>query len=714
MPEPERRSRGRPKKTEEIDWERGHKMMREWQKANPTRGRGFTQAEGECALLIIFGKELDSPAAYREKVQEVAAALGRDYQTVLLMLCDFIHTGLINPKARSQRYSKSEHQEEAEEEESDEEMDHMFDEDFGVQDEMNAAHQLMDLVDGTAAKHGDEVLQNMSPELKELYDALKNKRHRYDDDEKTIMVWIWLECGRDFDKALDIIQSIKKFGNVRKDCLERWAAEFGTETAERGPKPHWKFEKLLLNKLYLSGEVINSSTGEKTIVVLGSIFYNYAIIKQEAEDLREELLKDPEWSNDEKLRELAFSNKWVFLFNSRHGINGRKVTAIAKARPTPQDLKTIMTDDIQKTIIDGDFLTSETFNGDETAVNQGANPRIQYILNGMKRASAPSSQEKKRFTAFLCSDADGKMAPAFFIIKCSSKKPDLSGIRVLGELHKKEGFTKEDGRVHHDGKKDPMTKKTNPKPWTRSLELKMRESKKLETHQYIRPYLKHEKEGHIITAQHKAWMDSVTVCMLCDLLLHPLKEKLTRKKMLMVWDNCGPHKVEAVKKVFEECGIVIKTFPPNMTDLLQPMDLAVNKPVKNGIIRDRVNEIGKQFKQWREEAEATLKAGQELKPFQPSNPQISFAITSVLRMLAADFTKPKFMEGVAASYVTAGLRKDEDTEMYRDFEHFIAQDAVDEKSAQHLTPIKFEGQDVPNMSQTLLDMLIWMWKHDQK
>ena len=40
-------------------------------------------------------------------------------------------------------------------------------------------------------------------------------------------------------------------------------------------------------------------------------------------------------------------------------------------------------------------------------------------------------------------------------------------------------------------------------------------------------------------------------------------------RALVVWDNCGPHKTEAVKTAFLACSITQEELPPKMTDTLQ-------------------------------------------------------------------------------------------------------------------------------------------------
>ena len=49
--------------------------------------------------------------------------------------------------------------------------------------------------------------------------------------------------------------------------------------------------------------------------------------------------------------------------------------------------------------------------------------------------------------------------------------------------------------------------------------------------------------------------------------------------------------VSAVAEVFAEWGITAENLPPNMTDLLQVMDLVVNGPVKTSIRAARIDAL---------------------------------------------------------------------------------------------------------------------------
>ena len=107
---------------------------------------------------------------------------------------------------------------------------------------------------------------------------------------------------------------------------------------------------------------------------------------------------------------------------------------------------------------------------------------------------------------------------------------------------------------------------------------------------YKVPYLIHPVSLTVITVQHKAWMDTVRLAMWFDLQLGPYYEA-KKGKCALVWDNCGPHNVEAIKDIAAEWRIFPMNLPANMTDVLQVMDLVVNAPVKAAIRRDRANEL---------------------------------------------------------------------------------------------------------------------------
>ena len=72
-----------------------------------------------------------------------------------------------------------------------------------------------------------------------------------------------------------------------------------------------------------------------------------------------------------------------------------------------------------------------------------------------RATSAPESDDKSRFATFVFGNAQGEIQPSFSIIKCSAKNPaDLSGTRVIANLHSEPGFRVTDGWVLKVWQKD--------------------------------------------------------------------------------------------------------------------------------------------------------------------------------------------------------------------------------------------------------------------
>lgn len=161
----------------------------------------------------------------------------------------------------------------------------------------------------------------------------------------------------------------------------------------------------------------------------------------------------------------------------------------------------------------------------------------------------------------------------------SVKGTDLSSSRVLDNLMLSRGIAISDG--------------WEKRVWRRTLTLPQKGKKDPVAAQHVRPYLIHT-DGTIITVQAKAWMDSAGICMWADVQIGPIFAA-KRRKCLIIWDNCGSHNVAAVREVLKEWGLTPKNLPPNMTDILQPMDLVVNGPVKAGIRRARVQNLFNHF-----------------------------------------------------------------------------------------------------------------------
>ena len=168
-------------------------------------------------------------------------------------------------------------------------------------------------------------------------------------------------------------------------------------------------------------------------------------------------------------------------------------------------------------------------------------------------------------------------------------------------------------------------------------------------------YIINKRTGHVITSQFKAWNDTVRMIMWLDTIVKPLKEKLGK---LMIWfDNCGCHKTSLVDDVIAELGIQIACLPPNMTGVLQVLDLVVNGPLKahtRNLRGARIVESFQSFiKLYTEELDKDV-SNRVLPVFEPPKPDMMQSIKDLFDLMADGFKLPKFVEGVKRSFISTG------------------------------------------------------------
>ena len=120
---------------------------------------------------------------------------------------------------------------------------------------------------------------------------------------------------------------------------------------------------------------------------------------------------------------------------------------------------------------------------------------------------------------------------------------------------------------------------------------------KTDAHLYKRPCIEHTLTGDVIV-QHKAWNDAVGTAMWVDVQVGPQAKKRGRP-FLLVWGNCDPHTVQALRAVFDEWGILTAQLPPRTTSILQVMDLVVNGPVNTAIRKARCDRLMDYMQDWK-------------------------------------------------------------------------------------------------------------------
>mmetsp|Transcript_40 Transcript_40/g.128 ORF Transcript_40/g.128 Transcript_40/m.128 type:complete len:482 (-) Transcript_40:275-1720(-) len=419
--------------------------------------------------------------------------------------------------------------------------------------------------------------------------------------------------------------------------VTRWKTQGPSKRV--GRKFQGEFEVAVLNQMVYT-KIETLTTGEQAAVVIANVCYSHATIRMSAQIVQQL----PQFAQDKSVQAMKLSNSWIHGFLQRNAMRPRRITAQAKTLPPPADVQAVM-EEIQQLIDTKGFSLAEVFNGDETGMLFGAAPKLQYVPLTADRATSPEGDEKARFTSFLYGSADGEMGPTFNIIKCQSKNPyDLSGTTVVGKLLKIDFFS--------------AAKGWTLMMWSRKLVLPMGKKNELKEVECKRPYLLNSLTGDIITCQNKAWMDSAGIAMWCDLQFGP-RAKAATGKALMVWDNCGPHKVASVRKVFEEWGVTVKELPPKMTDILQPMDLITNAPLKSAIRRARVAGLFSYFQNWKV---ARLQAERDktpLPPFSPPKPTLADGLQSLLECVASTLNTDKFKSSMRRTFVKVGLAKQE-------------------------------------------------------
>ena len=100
--------------------------------------------------------------------------------------------------------------------------------------------------------------------------------------------------------------------------------------------------------------------------------------------------------------------------------------------------------------------------------------------------------------------------------------------------------------------------------------------------------------GWHITHSPNHWSTEETMLQYIDHIIVPYVEKVREvvgdSTALVIMDNFKGQVTNSVTNVLEVNNILVVLLPPNTTDLLQPMDISVNKPAKEYLRR--------QFQQW--------------------------------------------------------------------------------------------------------------------
>lgn len=460
-------------------------------------------------------------------------------------------------------------------------------------------------------------------------DFLTPKRRKFDRSAKQRIVDSASELG--LREAVRRARNTPGFERICPQTIRRWRVQLCGPKNKPGRKRAsiGSFDSAVLDRL-IYASVEDADTPQR-VAVEANVAYSYENIRMAAMNAQ----KHEEFQSNAAIQSLKFSNKWIQKWLKHVSFSRRRVTTSDKVLPPPEKIQQDMRE-IQEKL--DDFDLEEVISADETGINYGQMPLNHYVAEGAERGSVPASDEKARITAMRWGKAKGGMAPPFIIVKCTAKGSDLSNTRVLQNLHLLQGLTTQDGWAL--------------KLWSR--ELKLKEKNRFVTRQYVCPYLAHAN-GSLITIQQKAWMDSIRVCMWLDLQLGP-HYRTKRGRVALVWDNCGPHGVEAVSEIASEWGIFMMPLPKNMTDVLQVMDLVVNAPLKSAIRRARAQALFSHFQSWKiERLRAEKDPSKTCPKFQPPKPKVSGGIKTLMDIMQTTFKTDQFLNSLEKCFVDVGL-----------------------------------------------------------
>ena len=246
---------------------------------------------------------------------------------------------------------------------------------------------------------------------------------------------------------------------------------------------------------------------------------------------------------------------------------------------------------------------------------------------------------KLRITAVVAVFGSGVFAPLFMIIKhtiSSLEKPDQSGMKVIRTMH-----TKNDGYGVKDGWRLVL--------WEKELTI----GDVTAIHKCY--YIVNDETGAVITSQYKAWNDTVRMIMWLETIVAPLKARLG--KLLIWFDNCSCHKTSFVDTIIDDLQVHVACLPPNMTGVLQVLDLVVNGPLKahsRKLRGARIVECFQKFAELYEEESVKPAAERAMLEFVPPKPDMLQGIQDLFDLFATGFKEKKFADGVNRSFITTG------------------------------------------------------------
>ena len=221
---------------------------------------------------------------------------------------------------------------------------------------------------------------------------------------------------------------------------------------------------------------------------------------------------------------IELNRHWAYHLLDRMKFVRRKATT-SKSRYTPSDfakLKQEFLDEVASTVTMEEIPPELILNWDQTGIHLVPAGAWTMDQDGSKRVEITGVNDKRQITAVFCGTMIGDFLP----------------IQVI-----------------YQGKTD-----------------------------HCHPHYKFPNDWHVAHSP-KHWSTEETMVQYIEEIIVPYVES-TRdtvgdKPALVIMDNFKGQKTSSINQILEDHNIHVSLIPPNTTDLLQPMDVAINKPAKD-------------------------------------------------------------------------------------------------------------------------------------
>jgi hypothetical protein len=440
---------------------------------------------------------------------------------------------------------------------------------------------------------------------------------RYPDE---IVVGILHEMRRSLVSNEEFLRNLREktgFERVQRSHIVGWEHQHGIPVDASKPitgrparkkvgvKVDAQFEAQIVDSL-LFREVCRAESAERVEVVANAI-YSYDIIRAMAKKVADEM------PDGHPAKKLMFSTGWVQRFLKRNQLRRLRVTTnLSCKRPPASEIQAFLKE-VQDHQQSNSLTPFDILSVDETGIFYGFGPTHQYVTRMESRAAAPTS--KDRFTVVIGARGTGELLPPFIIAKCSSKAnlkdpTSINKLKAKGDIFR--GWL--------------------PKRWKRTVDGEA----------YERFYLQGPM-NEIVIQHPSAWADTISTMMFLDLMIGDCR------RVAVVWDNCAPHRTSAVRALAKELSIDLFYLPPNMTDRLQVVDLAINAPLKMRCRMERGKQLVSHLSMWKAERQINPTA-----PLQFPRSTLLDGIRVVVKAFAEKFSD-SFKDGIHRTFVKVSL-----------------------------------------------------------